>query len=389
MFLNTKARRDLGLLSPWALSILFTVGALFSSAARATGDVGATEAECSTVDLRPLFGPARDQGDIGWCYANATADLLTYLFRDQLGGERASAAYTALVYNSEGGESADEEGGEVDVAFRRAGDEGICPESIERHILETGPRIGTKEKLEKFLELKRLYDSRAKSPWAEAEFKVRLETYRAQRSSLFELPTRVINELFRQPIEKFPLQFANDMCNAQRKEVRGPLAKMKTYDKERFGSAALKLTPIIHQQLDAHRPVAVYYAANFLNEQNFWAPPRNYSLNNVALDGTHDFFKAINSSGQRKRIYSWVTKKFELRSPYENLGRHASLIVGRKWSASRRRCEFILRNSWGTSCNVYPATRGHRGDDRCEAGAPFVSDRFFETQVYGTVVFDN
>ncbi len=53
--------------------------------------------ECASME-RIQVGPIRDQGDIGWSYANAAADLMSFEYRDQLEGKQTSAIYTALTF---------------------------------------------------------------------------------------------------------------------------------------------------------------------------------------------------------------------------------------------------------------------------------------------------
>jgi hypothetical protein len=51
-------------------------------------------AGCSDLDLRPVLGEARDQGDTGWCFAHSAADLLTAAV-----GHRISAMDVAVTYH--------------------------------------------------------------------------------------------------------------------------------------------------------------------------------------------------------------------------------------------------------------------------------------------------
>ncbi|MBL7557843.1 MAG: hypothetical protein JNM24_18585 [Bdellovibrionaceae bacterium] len=57
------------------------------------------ERSCTDVDVSDQLGPIRNQGNIGWCYANVAADLLTFRYQDELQGKQASAGYVAITFN--------------------------------------------------------------------------------------------------------------------------------------------------------------------------------------------------------------------------------------------------------------------------------------------------
>lgn len=46
----------------------------------------------------------------------------------------------------------------------------------------------------------------------------------------------------------------------------------------------------------------------------------------------------------------------------QNSGLHASTIVGRKWNEQTNKCEYLIRNSWGESCAYY------KNPEKCEDG---------------------
>ena len=47
---------------------------------------------------------------------------------------------------------------------------------------------------------------------------------------------------------------------------------------------------------------------------------------------------------------------------------HVSTLIGRRWNAARRTCEYLIKNSWGTSCHHYAGS----GND-CEGGKVWVN----------------
>jgi hypothetical protein len=61
----------------------------------------AAEEDCSPRDFRSDLGPARDQGDLAWCFAFTAADLVTQRLKDQLHGQKISAADLAVTLLTE------------------------------------------------------------------------------------------------------------------------------------------------------------------------------------------------------------------------------------------------------------------------------------------------
>lgn len=156
--------------SALVLSILLTVKVAFGSSTQ--------ESECSPIDLRAKVGPIRDQGNIGWCYANAAADLLSYEYKDQLGGKQASAMYVALNYTDTFmadipiiGESFFE-GGSSALALKSyaAKNDKVCLQSVEEKVLTNGLKdnkghsIPLKQKLKELMLLKSTFDDYKKDP---------------------------------------------------------------------------------------------------------------------------------------------------------------------------------------------------------------------------------
>ncbi len=84
--------------------------------------------QCSSVDLRNHFGPVRDQGEIGWCYAFATADFIGYKI-----GVDVSAVDLAINYLAEKQRSTapsdDGKGGSLLGLIDQVNRIGICKES--------------------------------------------------------------------------------------------------------------------------------------------------------------------------------------------------------------------------------------------------------------------
>lgn len=58
----------------------------------------------------------------------------------------------------------------------------------------------------------------------------------------------------------------------------------------------------------------------------------------------------------------------ELGAPPNCMG-HASSVVGRRWNAEKKTCEYLVRNSWGTDCSQY------RKDIDCDRGNFWLSSK--------------
>lgn len=85
------------------------------------------EKYCDEKDLSADFGPVRDQSNIGWCYANVAADMMTYQYKKELSGARVSAGYVALAFNEVMFKKPNDDAGDVIPAILAAEYFGVCP----------------------------------------------------------------------------------------------------------------------------------------------------------------------------------------------------------------------------------------------------------------------
>jgi hypothetical protein len=94
----------------------------------------ANETRCHFIDLRDQLPEVRDQGGVGWCYAFATADMLSQKLKTNI-----SALDIALAYNHDKSTLAElywyrklpspvDEGGTIATAIRAVTSEGVCTE---------------------------------------------------------------------------------------------------------------------------------------------------------------------------------------------------------------------------------------------------------------------
>jgi hypothetical protein len=284
---------------------LLSVFALTVSLNFATLPVQAADRNsCTPVDLRPEMGPVRDQGDIGWCYANAAADLLTYKYRDALAGKQISADYVALTYTHFFEFNPYGDGGLITFAALSSMQHGMCSEDVQDSIVPMGERQSLESKLDDLQNLKTLYDQNKIS-----ELNTRLQDLKVMGSPLGALPRSDLdNVLAHSSSHSFALKIADLLCRGHRTRI------------------------------------------NFQH----WAMPRT-------------MFASLNENSSHPKLFAKIDKLLNDKNPvgfgyfadflqHENASReggHASVLVGRRWSNDKNTCEYLIRNSWGPGCDGY------------------------------------
>lgn len=93
--------------------------------------------------------------------------------------------------------------------------------------------------------------------------------------------------------------------------------------------------------------------------KNRFFMPKSAELEHVHLTTIRDKIlglEKINEQLLNKNIVGILYHSTILRNPEAPFdGKHASSLVGRRWNAKTKSCEFLLRNSWGKTCNYNPA----------------------------------
>jgi hypothetical protein len=285
------------------------------------------ERDCTTVDFSKQLGAVRNQGNIGWCYANVAADLLTFRYQDQLQGEQASAGYVAIAFNQWAKAKPNEDAGLITPSVVFSQVYGICPQSFQDTALKDSPYKTIRDQINALVSLKETYELRKKEKLVSFRFQ-ELEIYRTSKSYLNLLSDDdLVEVLEKSSVRTFPRKLAERLCKPYMIKVKfdlnirpqvgfvegwkhvipSLLAKRKFIPSPVLGRA--DLVQEIHEQLDRDNFVALSYWTRI-----FYEP------------GSERYNKA---------------------------GIHASGIVGRKWNIKDKVCEFKLRNSWGKSCASY------------------------------------
>ena len=287
------------------------------------------QAACTYKDLRIKLGPVRNQGDVGWCYANTAADLLTAHFKLKSEGFM-SAVQLAMIYNFSYEDSLNSEGGDIaqtlKLALRnpRSNESssellkfGYCPNSLEQEAMTIGPKTSLRTKIARLNELKKLYDEGKANPIKKKSFWDLYLGYKSQGSILIKIPeVTFLNALERSTPSNFLLKFADIICgDARYYNEKTDIMVIKhgkvvnaTYTYNQGPSCSKKfefnLLPEIHRELNNERIIGVGF---------------NSSL--IEMGGSLD---------------------------KDSIG-HAAVILGRQWKNGS--CQVLMRNSWGTACD--------------------------------------
>lgn len=290
---------------------------------------------CTFTDLRAELGPARKQGNMGWCYANSAADLLSYEYKDELKNQPISAVYTALTYNQSSFQNSLFEGGFVFWALKKSINEGLCPMDIEDSVLNEGYKLKLKEKLN-YLNRWKLHYDKQNGKNLSSFFQQISKT----NSILNQIPEHELKDIFENSNQKdFLKNLADRLCQNRKIEVsyKHKIKTLSTY----FLDSSEKMVLRINDQLEKNNIIALAYYATFFD--------------------------------------SWEKAK--------SVDRHMSVIVGRRPSIIRGQCEYLIRNSWGERCDTYK-NKGLNPTKNCEKGHIWIPELVLKRYMYGVTYFD-
>ena len=290
-------------------------------------DMGPAQRACSTVDLRRDLGPVRNQGNVGWCYANAAADLLSHRFRKELKGHQVSAIAVALEYNAnlffmdslgEGGSSA-----LAVLTYLKSSSRhnSLCLQAAEDQLMNSGLDQGLKQKLEALQKLKRLYDLQAKDGKQFQSFYSHWKKLKDAGSILFTLPEQTLTSILQNSdTDDFPLKVKQALCRNRSITVNAQDVGVSVLSHWLPFVSQKDVVSEINDQLNQRNILGVSYYASILE-----------SAATPAKTGTE----------------------------------HASVLAGRKWNEKTNTCEYLVRNFWGSGC--YEGAYKNK-NIRCEAG---------------------
>jgi len=291
---------------------------------------------CGTVDMRDRFGPARNQGEIGWCYAFAGADWL--------GAEIGLKPPAQISAFHMAGTTATASLSKIKLAHQQI--DGYGDRTLERDLSVSAGRKGQNllSRVEGSATLmgpvalfsgKNIYrehswPSERKSgltPKAERIFGMEAD-FIGRQALLRE--QELFSEIFPEGCEEEGFQFTLDVTPIG--AVNDWIARQVVEEKK--GNCRLKVKV----------PELKLVEADF---------SRNRRQGLVRLNQL---------IGRKKPVIMGYDVCKVMGSGNEGPCKHASVVVGRRFNKAADRCEYLVRNSYGDSCE------GYSEGIECEAG---------------------
>lgn len=290
--------------------------------------------DCQPVDLRAEFGPPRDQGNIGWCYSHAAADLLEHYFRKDLRAP-ISAKHIALSSNYHWIGHNFSEHGSMLLSIQYILEQGTCSSEIDKLIFGINPSFKVTEKINSLYEV---FDYLKAGHNRIAQDK--LLRYQSQWGAKINPYQKAILEIMRLSNKANVIGNIYDfLCkNNQIKFSNKPRLRWRSILKGNFKSSVIET---LNEQLSLGKPVGMTY-----------------------------FFSIFKNTDEKKT----------------SSGLHESLIVGRRWNKSGNSCQYLVRNTWSTRCTGYkdPGVRAN-----CENGYVWLDFSNLSKHLIGITYFDD
>ncbi len=288
------------------------------------------EDKCHSIDLRNEYlGVNRDQGEISWCYAYTSSDLLAYHFKT----DRISAADTAISYNNLN----------LPSLMKLVGDIFTNPRTNPRYDLpfQTGfSNLAISNKLKNGICFEKDFPS-------EQMVKVSIKN-NIESSSIIRMEDAMMDiiELSKKiksgAITKTNLPYYFRISNMSKNDFFSILKKSKRK------TVWENLRKVACSNPQFEKEVAIGQVIRF---------SRIFSKINKQLN--RDNIVAIDYSSK-------ILKNANHRNPLSSL--HTSSIVGRRFNKTNNQCEYLIRDSHGTDCSQYDQTWS------CEAGNIWIDE---------------
>lgn len=301
---------------------------------------------CDYVDLRDdSLGENRNQKDIAWCYAYTMSDLINF----KLKGPKLSAADTAMTYNNHN--------------LPRVQHKLV--EAFNKIFL---PNTPVKEHETGFMALS--FISAKKRGLCTEEIMPSPGLFRYEETAFGITKTHV--EMFDASIE----------IHQQRKNVHYALKHNTSYkDNVYFLMNNMTKRDYFSILESASKDSMFFEFSKIACKNNRISIPENLNARYFFLPLNP--FKIIDDQLNQKNIVGidYNSNVLENIKP-RGLSLHASSIVGRRFNSSTKQCEYLIRNSYGSSCDGYDSHL------ECDQGNLWIAKKYLRPVLYDVIYLD-
>lgn len=310
---------------------------------------------CTSIDYRSELPPIRNQGSIGWCYAFSAADLVSHKLQQNI-----SPVDIALSFNNSLNQN---------TVARTTRD---TARLISRYMgLETGEQKNppTPASIREHFLSNFTPESQRESGWVDQS----IMATQARGGFCLDAPISGLAENND--------EFISVIAMMERMRNGYSLSLEKTPDLDvaefvcNYGSIPESLTdPIstiglerITQYLEGRLIGDLFYG--LVNEQCQNRISASFEAQEINLNplSTEEKLQTINQILENGSILSINFMSQMLTGPDTPGEYHAAPIVGRRQNTENQQCEYLVRNSWGPSCEAYTT-------NECEGGYVWVSE---------------
>ncbi len=287
--------------------VLMLVGALNSLAIE--------EAECAGYDLAADFGPVENQTGLGWCYAYTATDLLNFKFFQTLNGQRLSPADLAISFNDKFLRKDTSAGGFLKMSIEGASEFGICPRSY------------IEEQFESEYPLSYIVDGLK-------NVKEDLD-YRADQNAKLRLLAKYKSEGF-MPKNLSSEELLQIFDNSNANEV-GKKLFAKLCGRNKFYPSRAKIKTVGSMISSIFKNLIGKDYIDLLKGEEYKIKTLSEILKSGQVVGVSVYGDFLRNDQPKPKF--WIS--------------HSMTVVGQKWNAHTKSCEYHMRNSWGEDCSIY------------------------------------
>ena len=269
------------------------------------------QTKCSNIDLRnEILGKVKQQGALGWCFAYSTSDLLTHRLKSPISALNLGINFYDKMPEMPRGDSLTRASGGSDMGAMTYAQGQYCKE-------EALP--SSEITIEKECQTKNIFN--ASGVLVEVE-----NILNKNRSSLTRCEYVMIKAIFKKLTD-----VEIDQVNLMPRSSLEKISKLRALNcKDSYVKSEKKLAMRSGLELGAKVLTEIDLQ---LNKNNL-----------ISLNYDADF---LVTNSQKSEVYN-----------------HYSTIVGRRENIFNSRCQYLIRNSWGEDCSIYPAPY----NAQCEQG---------------------